>query len=150
MQPDALTLAYLAGVIDCDGYVTIHRSTRGGRSYYAARVGISGTRRAPHDLAASFFGGAVSRYEPRDAGHRPQFQWSRTGAPAVPVIEAVLPYLRVKAEQAHLALELQEHVALGRGEDPYPWFGPEYDGAARCEAMLVDLRESRVFPEVAA
>lgn len=150
MRPDPLTLAYLAGVIDSDGHVTIHRSTRAGRRYYAARVGIAGTRRAPHDLAASLFGGRVSVHVPRSPAHRPQFQWSRTGRPAVAVIEALLPFLRVKRDQALLALQLAEHVEFGRGEDPYPWFGPDFDPGQRSEALLEELRESRTWDEFPA
>lgn len=140
--PDPLTLAYLAGVIDSDGYITIHRSTRSGRHYYAARIGVAGTRRQPHDLAASLWGGTVGRYEPRDPRHRSQYQWSRTGGPAVAAILAVLPYLRVKVPQALLALDVQEHVLAGRGDDPYPWLGPDYDPGptlAACRAEVVDL-----------
>lgn len=129
-------LAYLAGVIDSDGYITVHRSVRNGKAYYAARIGIAGTRRQPHDLAASFWGGTVSLYTPKDPNHRSQYQWSRTGDGAVGPIEAVRPYLRVKSEQARIALEVQEHVQFGRGDDPFPWFGPGYDPAD----LLAELR----------
>lgn len=131
---DELVLAYMAGVIDSDGYITVHRSTRVGVHYYAARIGVAGTRRQPHDLAASLWGGTVSAYWPRNARHRIQYQWSRTGDPATAPILAVLPYLRVKKDQARLALEVQEHVQFGRGDDPHPWFGPDYDpGPFFCE-----------------
>lgn len=53
-------LAYLAGVIDADGYVTATRSERNGRLYFGAQVGITGSRRQPHDLASSIFGGRVT------------------------------------------------------------------------------------------
>jgi hypothetical protein len=56
-----------------------------------------------------------------------QYQWSRTGDPAIGPITDVLPYLRLKDEQAAIALEVQEHVMDGRGDDPYPWLGPYYD-----------------------
>lgn len=142
LQADPLVIAYLAGVIDSDGYITIHRSTRGGSTYYAAKIGISGTRREPHDLAASIWGGKVSRYVPRNASHRPQYQWSRTGDPAIFPIEAVSPYLRVKNEQAHIALMLQEHVQAGRGPDPYPWFGPDYDPRPQWQELRDEIVEA--------
>lgn len=107
---DPLVLAYLAGVIDSDGYITTQRTIRKGVTYSCAKVGIAGTRRDPHDLAASLFGGNVSRYVPKDPRHRPQFQWSRVGTRASVVLEAVLPYLRVKRRQGELALNLQELV----------------------------------------
>lgn len=139
---DHLTLAYLAGVIDSDGYVTVHRSTRAGKDYYAARIGVAGTRREPHDLAASLWGGRVACYEPKNPRHRAQYQWNRTGDPALVAILDVLPYLRVKTAQAWLAVEVQEHVQAGRGPDPYPWLGPDHDPGAllaerRAEAVEV-------------
>lgn len=36
------TLAYLAGMIDGDGYITITRSTRGSKDYFGAQVGPHG------------------------------------------------------------------------------------------------------------
>ncbi|MEU5547853.1 hypothetical protein AB0G85_36990 [Streptomyces sioyaensis] len=87
-----LDLAYLAGIIDSDGYVTVHRSVRNGKAYYAARVGIAGTRRQPHDLAASLWGGKVSLYEPKNPRHRGQYQWSCTGDRAAAIIKQVQPF----------------------------------------------------------
>ncbi|AHH20775.1 hypothetical protein NONO_c59990 [Nocardia nova SH22a] len=139
-----IDLAYLAGMIDADGYIgaNISRTKR----YVGATVGITGCRREPHDLAVQLFGGQVSTYLPKHdrAGHRPQHHWQRTGQQTVPVITAVLPYLRVKRDQAYAALELQERVAERRlertSEDPYPWFGPDYDPFEH----LVDFAVSEV------
>lgn len=136
---DSLTLAYLAGVIDSDGYITINRSIHKGRYYFGAVIGVSGTRREPHDLAASVWGGKVGRYVPKNPAHRPQFQWSRMGSPAAVAISEVLPFLRVKERQAWLALECQEHVHNGRGPDPYPEFLPEYDPTSSLMAMREEM-----------
>ena len=140
MQTDPLVLAYMAGVIDSDGFITINRSTRKGRTYFGAVIGVSGTRRQPHDLAASLWGGTVWLYTPKDPTHRGQYQWSRQGAAAALAIVDVMPYLRVKVEQAELALELNEHVAEGQGEDPFPWFGPDYDPTGDREELVDAMR----------
>jgi hypothetical protein len=132
--------AYLAGVIDSDGYITVQRSTHAGRTYYGARVGISGTRRQPHDLAASLWGGTVSLYTPRNPRHRAQFQWSRSGVAAAGIIANLAPYLRVKVEQARIALEINEHLEFGRCDDPYPWFGPDYSPLPACEEFVAEVR----------
>jgi hypothetical protein len=116
---EATILAYLAGVIDSDGYISTTRGEHSGVMYSGAKVGISGTRRQPHDLAASLFGGKVYRYEPKNPRYRTQYQWTRSGMAAATVIEAVLPYLRIKREQARLALHLQEQVLLGTWL--WPW-----------------------------
>ncbi len=141
MQHDPLVLAYLAGIVDADGYITINRSQRGPYIYHAPQVGIAGTRREPHDLAASIWGGNVGKYEPKFAGHLPQFQWSRQGQSAVAVIEAIRPYLRIKADQADLALELWQHCEDGRNTqpDPFPWFGPHYDPLTVRDGMRAEM-----------
>jgi hypothetical protein len=148
MQHDQLVLAYLAGMIDADGYITINRSQRGMSVYHGPQVGIAGTRREPHDLAASLWGGNVGLYMPKISGHLGQYQWSRQGTSAVPVLEAILPYLRIKADQALLALELWEHTENSRYSktDPFPWFGPDYDpidARDKLRAEMIGLNQSR-------
>jgi hypothetical protein len=138
---DATTLAYLAGVIDSDGFITINRSTRNGKAYFGAVIGISGTRSQPHELASSLWGRKVAAYQPKNPRHRLQFQWSRQGDAAIDPILSIQPFLRVKQEQARIALEAQEHILDGRGEDPYPWMGPHYDPAA----LLNELRDEMVY-----
>lgn len=143
---DDLTLAYLAGVIDSDGYISIVRSERKGAVYHGPQIGISGTRRQPHDLAASIWGGSVSLYHPKNPLHRGQFQWSRQGAVAATAIEAILPFLRIKEDQALLALEVWENIENGRWDDPFPWFGPSYDPIIVRDAMrqqMIDINQSR-------
>ncbi|MFG2046174.1 hypothetical protein ACGFIW_01920 [Micromonospora sp. NPDC048935] len=143
---DPTVLAYLAGVVDSDGYVTAAITKHKGRQFYGAAIGIAGTRREPHDLAASLFGGNVRTYIPRGnrEHHRPQFQWQRYGRSALPVIEAIRPYLRVKAEQADLAIELEEMADEAREmrdqDDPYPWFGPDFDPAAQLGRQAAEIR----------
>jgi hypothetical protein len=140
MQYDPLILAYLAGVIDSDGYITVQRSTHKGRLYFGAKIGISGTRREPHDLAASIWSGKVGCYAPANPLHKAQFQWTRSGVVAAEAIEALLPYLRIKSDQALVALELHEHVEFGRSDDPFPWFGPRYDPTPDRNELFLDAK----------
>jgi hypothetical protein len=140
------TLAYLAGMIDGDGYITINRSKRGPYVYHGPQIGIAGTRREPHDLAASIWGGSVGCFRPTNPRHRAQFQWTRQGAVAVAAIEALKPYLRIKLQHAELALELWAHLEEGRAEDPFPWFSPNYEPIQARDAMraeMIGLNQSR-------
>lgn len=143
------TLAYLAGVIDSDGYVTATRSTRKGATYYGAQVGITGSRSEPHDLAAETFGGKVTAHSPggNRSHHLTQFHWQIGGVKAVPIIEALLPYLRIKNDRALLVLELQREVnelrfAIREGEDPYPWAPAGYDPSPMFNTLVEEIRES--------
>ncbi|AQT78295.1 hypothetical protein B1R94_02170 [Mycolicibacterium litorale] len=146
IEAESTALAYLAGVIDADGYVTATRSTHAGRQYFGAQIGITGSDRAPHDLAAQIFGGNVTSHQPNRlrAHHRVQFHWQRGGSGAVPIILAVLPYLRIKADRARLVLELQEQVdwiRAARGDDdPFPWMPAGYDPNPSLSALVDDIR----------
>lgn len=115
--PDPLELAYLAGIVDADGFVTAQRQEKRGRGYWYARIGISGTRREPHDLAAALFGGRVRSYVNRTEDNRLAFIWERSGQSATEPITALLPYLRVKRRQAELALELNVGLLAGVSGD---------------------------------
>lgn len=103
-------IAYLAGIIDSDGFITIQRTRKQNAStgipqtYYALKVGISGTRTPPHELAQELFGGAIHAYTPKNAAHRTQFQWCCTGGTAVAMLRQLRPFLRVKLTQAELGI----------------------------------------------
>ncbi|MER7108788.1 hypothetical protein [Streptomyces sp. NPDC000229] len=56
----------------------------------------------------------MSLYEPKNTSHRGQYQWSRTGDAAARAISDLQPYLRVKKEQARIALEVQKLVVAAR------------------------------------
>jgi hypothetical protein len=142
------TLAYIAGIIDGDGYISITRvrAKRNAAEYFGAQIGIAGTRREPHDLASSLWGGKVACYAPVNPHHRPQYQWSRVGHTAVTVITAIYPYLLIKREHAELALELHAYLEEARSSDPFPWFGPDYDPVVVMRRMrdeMIDLNQSR-------
>lgn len=139
-------LAYLAGMIDADGYITATMSTRSGTTYFGAQVGITGSRREPHDLAASLFGGNVTRHHPAGdrSHHRTQYHWQMGGRRAVPVIAAVQPHLRVKVAQAELAIHLQaradELSAARLSGDPAPWLLPGDRGDAGLRLLVEEIR----------
>lgn len=140
------TLAYLAGMIDGDGFITITRSVRKGKEYFGPQVGIAGTRREPHDLAASLWGGKVCAHTPKNPAHRTQFQWQRMGKAAVPILESLIPYLLIKKDHAYLALDLAEHLEEAKSDDPFPWFCSDYDPLEAMRRMrdeIIDMNQSR-------
>lgn len=137
-------LAYLAGMIDADGYVTASYVDRGAiLPDVGAQIGITGSRREPHDLAAGIFGGNVSCHVPL-SGHKPQFHWQRAGRSAVPVLSALLPYLRVKREPAELVLALQdqlEELRMSRDVGDFaPWQLADYDAVAHLRRIVDEIR----------
>ena len=129
--PDPLEIAYLAGVIDSDGYIVVQRARKAntGRAqpnvYYSIKVGIAGTRTPPHELAKAIFGGNIQRYQPKNPAHRAQFQWQISGPVAAAALFIPKPHLRVKCEQAEIAIDFQNmierHVKIQRATQTPPY-----------------------------
>ena len=97
--------AYCAGVIDSDGYIGVHRNTyamrvRGdaGQAVYQPRVQVKQVEPAAIDLLHDLFGGHRYVGKPTAAKGRPLIVWGVHSAACAPVLEAVMPYLRIKRE----------------------------------------------------
>ena len=110
---EATTLAYLAGVIDSDGFISAHRKKRGDLTYTAPLIGISGTSPEPYELAYSVWGGSLFTYAPKNPQHRLQFQWQAVGVRAANAIRDIEPYLRSKSRQASIAIEMWKMIDGG-------------------------------------
>jgi hypothetical protein len=115
MEP---TYAYLAGAIDADGFITISRSTpsatrKDGRrsTYYTAKVGLSEIHPAIPNLLHETFGGWLGGHTPKNPQHRPWHTWQATNQIAAQAVRALLPYLRLKRQQAELVITFAERVA---------------------------------------
>lgn len=138
---EATTLAYLAGIIDADGTIGIKRSSYSARVVgdstqptYSERVCVRQVEPHAVDLLHSLFGGRRGTTKPSAKRGRPLHEWQVTDMKAAACLRAVLPYLRIKAEQARNCLALREvkeaskkaRVAPGRG----------HQGSARRPAEL--------------
>ena len=108
-----LKIAYLAGIIDADGFISAHRRKRGDAVYCSPLIGISGTSSEPHLLAQSFWGGSFFSYVPKNPSHREQFQWQAVGGRAAAAITAIRPHLLTKCRQADIALEMWRLIDCG-------------------------------------
>jgi hypothetical protein len=112
---DAVTLAYLAGAMDADGYFSVHKSSkRGGRQFwnetYSPRIGLGQVTKAVPELLRKTFGGTSMRIEQRGGRNRDIFRWLATNKRAVRACEFLIPYLRLKGEQAKLLVELDTYT----------------------------------------
>ena len=106
--------AYIAGIIDSDGYVGLTRSkeNRRTKNTYNYRPTITVTQAEPQAimLLQSIGFGAFGINRQRNAKHRILFRWGVYSYTDVKLlIENVLPYLRIKRKQARLLLEYCEH-----------------------------------------
>jgi hypothetical protein len=129
---DKLTLAYLAGAMDSDGWFGIKKSTyhmrvRGDATQpvYSERLGIGQV--TPHipGLLREQFGGYRRLQAPGTPNSKPMHKWDATNKIAAQVAASLLPFLRVKAPQARVLLELRASKQGGYWQEAY-WFALDY------------------------
>jgi hypothetical protein len=109
MQPAAplriADAAYIAGLIDGEGTVTLTRLHR--REHRRLVVSISNTDRALLEyVRIALSAGRITSKRTYSEKHTPSYAWQVTSRQALAVLRAVQPYLRTyKALRASLALE---------------------------------------------
>jgi hypothetical protein len=123
-------LAYLAGLIDGEGSIIIHRyksqypKNRGnGRKSYPDKtprfvvdVTISMTDKSTVNWIKTFFGGHVAvRQDRRKPTYRTIYRWGLRANKAVALTKKVRPYLITKARQADLIIFFQENLIRKTG-----------------------------------
>lgn len=116
-------LAYLAGVIDSDGCISIKRNRGAWQDTYSERVHIRQVDREAIDLLVEVFGGNIGIEDSQAKRGKPLYRWGVSDKRAVEVLTALLPYLRIKREQAINCLALRalkeqsklDRLAFGRG-----------------------------------
>lgn len=128
MPKGSLVVAYLAGVIDSDGCIGIHRDTYTMRVRddvtqvgYQTRITVKQVTPQAIDLLHETFG--ASRYTAKATARarRPLHVWYAHAGVCGPILEALLPYLRIKRLQAENALALCRINAEGhRRRFPLP------------------------------
>lgn len=99
-----MTLEYLAGIVDGEGYI---RSTVSNHKYFYVRLQVVNTHRGLLDEIQRCFGGSIRDHagtKPR-LGKKPIWKWDTAGRNADRILNLILPHLIVKREQALRALD---------------------------------------------
>jgi len=114
---DNTTLAYLAGFMDGEGCISLVRSrpTEKNPGYHLIIV-VTQLNPDPLVMYQVAFGGSIHRAVDK-RGHRPRITWQTSGRNAGRALEALRPFLVVKADEADLALEFLRRVANWAGGD---------------------------------
>lgn len=99
-------LAYCAGVIDSDGCITIRCDKR--HRTYSPRVQVNQVEPQAIQLLNRLFGGSSGKQRPHAKNGRWLYCWEVGHAKAEIVLQALLPFLRIKRRQAQNALDLRE------------------------------------------
>lgn len=121
-----IDLAYLAGVMDSDGYFTIRKSTYQIRvtkdsknPVYFEKCGIKQVQPEAVKLIYENFGGYYHVEKPSAKKGKPLHSVSLSNLKANAFIKAIYPYLRIKKKQADILLSLRRSLKegkKGRGE----------------------------------
>lgn len=107
-------IAYCAGLIDGEGCIRVKRSkpyrhlTGRVTPAYSLTIQVRMVEEAALAFLRDTLGGwYYAEKTPHSANGRPLFCWQATDTVAEAVVRAIRPYLRVKAQQADLALEFR-------------------------------------------
>jgi hypothetical protein len=109
-----LDIRYIAGLFDADGLVRVQVWAKPNSSHvrYQVKAAVGMTHRPIIEQLHARFDGSLhlNRPDKKNKNHRPVFVWNVASQKAAVFLQAVLPYLVVKREQAELALQLQASI----------------------------------------
>jgi hypothetical protein len=119
-------IGYIAGIIDGEGSIGAYRSVSilNNKEYINVVVQVSNTDLAMMEWLSSILGGKLYSFKCK-GGRKQAYKWSRSGTNVIPVLELVLPHLKIKKRQAELAL------AFAKTVDPSSYRVPERDNLKR-------------------
>lgn len=103
MQKDELL--YFAGIVDGEGCICIFRTKTDKIEYKALCLAIVNTDKRLIDWLVKTFNGKFNTVYPKIEKQRTRYQWSLFGSKAQEILVKVEPYLKLKGEQARLALQ---------------------------------------------
>jgi hypothetical protein len=122
-------LAYLAGIVDGEGYIGL---TRHGKGYYLAlAVNTTSIRLAEWILNTTGYGNKVQTRDEktpsvRNRNRQPTHEWRVYGRQAAQIIRLLQPYLKVRDNQGRLASEFQQLCEAACSMQEKSCLGEEY------------------------
>lgn len=119
-MPPLETIIYTAGLLDGEGSIQINpsHSRNGGKCYWNLTVQVSSSCESVlRELCDSWGQGAITSWKPRGKySYRRSFNWRIYSHDAEVFLRTVEPYLRIKRENAQVALEFRKHVGFKKGQ----------------------------------
>lgn len=139
---DPCILAYMAGIVDGEGCISIYgdgRKTVTGFPVYRLSLAIAMQNKPVLDLFVSNFGGRIYMAHKNPNAHKsPYWRLPYMCHKAARVISTLRPYLRIKTEQADLAIRFQSTRIRRKGqgfEHPKSY----YDEATEMHRLMSEL-----------
>ena len=110
MKPSKTDLAYLAGIIDGEGCITVHSTNLGIGGPYLL---IGGTDKRLVIWLKNNFGGNYSEVNftnIKHKHHKTPYLWHSSLCNTTKILELTLPYLIIKSAQAKLAIRFRRLI----------------------------------------
>jgi hypothetical protein len=114
-------IAYLAGIMDADGYFTIKRQTYGVRVIknaknptYSERVGIKQVSPIAIDIIKNNFGGYRSIQKPNTPNGQMLYSIELRNKKAHEFVKTIAPYIQIKKRQVEILMELRMELIKPR------------------------------------
>lgn len=143
---DKVACAYAAGLMDGEGYISIHKqkSYCSGNSYLRMKIMISMCETTGLRYIQKTWGGRAHILKNGQANggenNRPILRWYLIADNASSFLQDILPYLKVKRPHAELAIAFQNNIAEHRGWHSNRRGMPE-DRRAFLHAMYLRMAE---------
>jgi len=122
LNPTTEQIAYLAGVMDSDGCISISKAIKTSKlsnrivnPRYVLRITVTNTSMDLMWWLDENFGGGRRPKKRSKMIHKPTFDWIYDNGKAIEILELVRPYLVVKQRQADLGIEFIERWEYCKG-----------------------------------
>jgi len=112
-------LAYVAGLVDGEGNIGLHKSVSNSSvSYYTVHVGIGNTNEWLIQFLKMNFGGSICLGTQQNENAKPIWRWEIRAKKAFEFLNMIIPYLQIKYPQAELAIKFQNRRHKGAAITP--------------------------------
>jgi hypothetical protein len=143
-------LAYMAGVVDSDGCITVLKMKPQGcmsAPRYVLTITIVNTSHDLMEWLIERFGGFAKARKRAQVHHKLTYAWSYANSKAADVLRVIRPYLVIKGRQADVGIELIENWETGRKGRGTKTSAKE---VSRREMLTMKIRELNRFGDTAA
>lgn len=116
-----IELAYLAGVLDADGHISLRKSSRRSDTlFYSPTIGITNQSAKLMDWMDARIRWTTTSHEKGSGwSDKPIFRREARGHALLELLQQLLPYLQVKKERAQLVIQFCQLRAEQVGFGPY-------------------------------
>ena len=111
-------LAYIAGIVDGEGSISISRYG-GKRNSSYCRLTVTNTSEWLIRWLQFSLGGSVSVYKRKEESHKIAYNWYLNEHLTLDALKLILPYLRIKRPQAEIAIQFLEGRFRGKHRNKY-------------------------------